>query len=74
MCKSCLKKKYFYCDDPELAETVQKFFHCQIRCNFRNAKEAFMDTVEIYRELRPSTPAWIAPRLVAEILTPNLVL
>jgi hypothetical protein len=33
-----------------------------------------MDTVKIYRELRPSTPDWLVPKKVAEILNPNLLL
>ena len=53
---------------------MQRYFHCQLRCGYRTAPEAFMDTVKIYGELRPSTPDWLVPKKVAEILNPNLLL
>ena len=57
-----------------IAEPVQRYFHCQLRCGYHTMPEAFMDTVKIYRELRPSMPNLLAPKKVAEILNPNLVL
>ena len=33
-----------------------------------------MDTVKIYKQIRPGTPDWLVPKKVAEILNPNLVL
>ena len=57
-----------------IAEAVQRYFHCQLRCGYHTMPEAFMDTVKIYRELRPSTPDLLVPKKVAEILNPNLLL
>jgi hypothetical protein len=53
---------------------IQKYFNCQLICGYRTAREAFMDTVEVYVRISPQTPSWLAPKKVAEILNPNLVL
>jgi len=53
---------------------VQRYFHCQLSCGYRTVPEAFMDTVKIYKQIRPATPDWLVPKKVAEILNPNLVL
>ena len=83
MCNECITRKHFYCGEPELTELtdltelteiVQKYFSCQLMCGYRTAREAFMDTVEIYMRISPQTPEWLAPKRVAEILNPNLVL
>ena len=57
-----------------IAEAVQRYLHCQLRCGYHTMPKAFMDTVKIYRELRPSTPDLLVPKKVAEILNPNLLL
>ena len=74
MCRQCVNDAAHYCGSPDLHEAVQCYFHCQLRCGYRTAPEAFMDTVKIYKELRPSTPDWLVPKKVAEILNPNLLL
>ena len=74
MCRQCVISLSHYCGDPDLPETVQRYFHCQLRCGYRTVPEAFMDTVKIYKQIRPVTPDWLVPKKVAEILNPNLVL
>ena len=63
-----------YCGDPNLPEAIQRYFHCRLSCGYRTVSEAFIDTIEIYKQIRPSTPDWVVPKKVAEILNPNLVL
>ena len=74
MCRQCVISLSHYRGDPDLHEAVQRYFHCQLSCGYRTASEAFMDTVKIYKQIRPATPDWLAPKRVAEILNPNLVL
>ena len=74
MCDDCITRKHFYCGEPELVEMIQKYFNCQLMCGYRTAREAFMDTVEVYVRINPQTPSWLVPKKVAEILNPNLVL
>ena len=74
MCRQCVISLSNYCGDPDLPEAVQRYFHCQLSCGYRTVPEAFMDTVKIYKQIRPATPDWLVPKKVAEILNPNLVL
>ena len=74
MCKECVMSLSQYCGDPDLPEAVQRYFQCQLSCGYRSVPEAFMDTVKIYKQIRPGTPDWLVPKKVAEILNPNLVL
>ena len=74
MCRQCVISLSHYCGDPDLPEAVQRYFHCQLSRGYRTVPEAFMDTVKIYKQIRPATPDWLVPKKVAEILNPNLVL
>ena len=74
MCRQCVICLSHYCGDPDLPKAVQRYFHCRLSCGYRTVPEAFMDTVKIYKQIRPATPDWLVPKKVAEILNPNLVL